>query len=286
MFGRRQAAIVGAEFLGTGFLALVMLSVQHSQIGVAYFVALAAGITVSAATLIFGRLDGAHFNPAITIGLWTARQIKSLAALAYIVAQLLGAWAAYYLYAYLVKPNTQLQLTPIGGHYDGRVLVAEAVGALLLSLAFAAAVFNRYVRTQTALLVGAAYMLAIIVAGAAITTDGTAMAIGIVNPAVALSMRAFAVFGSMGWGTYALGPVLGAIIGVNLYAILFAPESSLTRMRAVLGGKSAGSVSGAMTVSSAMPMPAEAASGEPKTAKPVAGKRRTGRSSGRKPGKK
>ncbi|HET7320662.1 MAG TPA: hypothetical protein VFI84_03725, partial [Candidatus Saccharimonadales bacterium] len=30
--------------------------------------------------------------------------------------------------------------------------------------------------------------------------------------------------GSMGWGTYVLGPVLGAVIGVNLYGLLFAPN--------------------------------------------------------------
>src|SRR5262249_6907615 len=148
---------------------------------------------------------------AITIGMWMVRQIKTLPALAYIIAQCLGAWGAYYLYTYFVKTT----LEPIGGHFDGRVLVAEAVGAFILSMAFAAAVFHRFWNAKTAGTVGAAYMLAIIVA--------SSVSLGIVNPAVALGMRALDPMGSMGWGTYALGPVLGSVIGFTLYALLFAP---------------------------------------------------------------
>lgn len=232
MVGRNRIAILVAEFLGTGMLALVMLSVQHSTIGLPYFIALAAGLALAVATVALGRVGGGHFNPAITVGMWTARQIKTIPAVAYIVAQMLGAWVAYYLYTYFVKTS----LPVIGGHYDSHVLVAEATGAFILALGFAAAVFNRFWSVKTAGTVGASYMLAIVVAAGVVVTGGTG--IGIVNPAVALSMRAFDVFGSMGWGTYALGPVLGAIIGFNLYALLFAPENSMARIRAAMGEKS------------------------------------------------
>lgn len=232
MVGRNRVAILVAEFLGTGILALVMLGVQHSTIGLPYFVALAAGLTLAMATVALGRSGGGHFNPAITIGMWTARQIKTLPAFGYIVAQMLGAWVAYYLYTYFVKTS----LPAIGGGYDSHVLVAEAVGAFILSLAFAAAVFNRFWSAKTAATVGSGYVLAIVVAASVVITGGTG--IGIVNPAVALSMRAFDVFGSMGWGTYALGPILGAVIGFNLYALLFAPENTLMRIRTAMGERS------------------------------------------------
>jgi glycerol uptake facilitator-like aquaporin len=220
-----------AEFLGTGLLALVMLSVQHSTIGLPYFVALAAGLTLAMAMVVLGRTGGGHFNPAVTVGMWTARQIKTIPAVAYIVAQMLGAWAAYYLYTYFVKTS----LPVIENHYDSHILVAEAIGAFILSLGFAAAVFNRFWSVKTAGTVGVSYMMAIVVAASVIVTGG--MGIGIVNPAVALSMRAFDVFGSMGWGTYVLGPILGAVIGFNLYALLFAPENGLARIRAAIGEK-------------------------------------------------
>jgi glycerol uptake facilitator-like aquaporin len=222
MFSRKQVAVLAAEFLGTGVLALVMLSVQHSTIGLPYFIAAAAGLTLAALTSIFSGNGAGHYNPAITLGMWTVRQVSTLRALANIVAQMLGAWAAYGLYTFFVKTTLQ----PIGGDYDGRILVAEATGAFVLALAYAAAVYNGYLNAKRAATVGAAYALAIIVAASA--------TIGIVNPAVALSMRAFEVFGPMGWTTYSLGPVLGAVIGFNLYALLFAQESSLLRVRAAV----------------------------------------------------
>ncbi len=222
MFNRKQVAVLGAEFLGTGVLALVMLSVQHSTIGLPYFVAIAAGAAVAGLMLTFTGNGGGYFNPAITIGLWTVRQLHTLRAIAYIIAEMLGAWAAYYVYTYFVKTTLQ----PIGGTYDARILVAEAVGALLLSMAFAAAVFSGFSATKKAGTVGVAYALAIIVSASA--------AVGIVNPAVALSMRAFDVFGSMGWLTYALGPIAGAVLGFNLYALLFADASNYANMRAAV----------------------------------------------------
>lgn len=222
MFGRNQIAILVAEFLGTGALALVMLSVQHSTIGLPYFVALLAGLTVAVMTIVIGRGGAGHFNPAVTIGMWTVRQIKTIPAITYIVVQMLGAWVAYYLYIYFVRTK----LSPVGGHYDAHILVAEAVGAFVLTLAWAAVVFGKYWSSKAAATIGAAYVLAIIIASAA--------GIGIVNPAVALSMRAFDVFGSMGWGTYVLGPVLGAIVGFNLFALLFSPQGNLAGVRAVV----------------------------------------------------
>jgi glycerol uptake facilitator-like aquaporin len=60
MFARNKVAMVVAEFLGTAVLTLVVLGVQRSTIGIAYFVALAAGLTVAAMSYIFTNVSGAH----------------------------------------------------------------------------------------------------------------------------------------------------------------------------------------------------------------------------------
>jgi glycerol uptake facilitator protein len=207
MFRRNKVAMLVAEFLGTGLLTLVILSVQRSTIGIPYFVALAAGLAVASLIVVLGRVTSTHLNPAVTLALWTARQVRSLDALVLVAAQLLGAWLAYYLYTFFV--NSPLQ--PIGGHYTSRVLAAEAVGGLVLGLGWAAAVYHQYLNSYKAVTVGAAYVLAIIVASSA--------SIGLINPAVALGARAWV------WGTYVAGPLLGAIVGVNLYGWLFAPRA-------------------------------------------------------------
>jgi len=208
MFGRNKIAMLLAEFLGTGVLTLVFLAVQRSTIGVPYFVALAAGLTVAALAMVFANVSGSHLNPAITLGLWTVRKVKTLAAATYIVAQLLGAWAAYGVYTYFV--NNSLQT--IGGHYSARVLIAEAVGAFIFAFMWAAISAQRLAASW----VGVAFALGIIVAAVA--------SVGFINPAVALGARAWNIWGSMGWGTYVLGPVIGSLVGFNLYQVFFTDQ--------------------------------------------------------------
>jgi aquaporin Z len=204
MFGRRKVATLVAEFLGTGALTLLILSVQRSTIGVPFFVAAAAGLIVALMSFAVGGISGGYFNPALTLGFWTARKLSTVTAILYIVVQLLGAWGAYYLYTYFVKNSLQ----PVGGHFTGRILVAEAVGTGIFAFGVAAAIYQGFSRAVTASFAGLALMLGIIAASSA--------AIGLLNPAVALGVRAWV------WGTYVLGPVLGAVIGVNLYGLLFA----------------------------------------------------------------
>lgn len=207
MFGRKKIAMIVAEFLGTATLTLVVLAVSKSTIGIPYFVALAAGLTIATMTLALGAVSGAHLNPAITIGLWSARRIKTIPAIVYVAAQLIGAGAAYMLYTYFIGQHWKNT-----GHFDGHVLIAEAVGTFVFSLGWAAAVYQKFGETKAAAAVGAALSLGVIIASAA--------SVGILNPAVAFGMRSWVL------GSYVLGPILGAVIGFNLYGLLFAPLGS------------------------------------------------------------
>ncbi len=206
MFGKRRAASLLAEFLGTGVITLITLSMIKSQLPIAFFIALGAALAVAVMTFSFGGTSGGHFNPALTFGLWTARRITTLRAIVYIGAQLLGGWAAYFLFKYFIEspfPKT-------GGHYNMHILVAEIVGTAIFAFGWTAALYQRFVPTAFASVAGLAYMTGIIIASTS--------SIGLLNPAVALGVRAWV------WQTYILGPVLGAIVGVNLYDLLFAAE--------------------------------------------------------------
>lgn len=205
MFGRNKVAMLVAEFLGTGVLALVMLAVQRSTIGVPYFVAIAAGLAVAALMFVFSGVSGAHLNPAVTIGLWVSRKVKTLPAATYLVAQLLGGWAAYGVYTYLVNQS----LPEVGGHFTLRILIAEAIGTFIFAFVWAAVAAKRL----SVSVAGVGFALGIMVAAAG--------SIGVINPAVALSERAWNIWGSMGWGTYVAGPVIGGIVGVVLYEVFF-----------------------------------------------------------------
>ncbi len=89
-----------AEFLGTFWLVFggcgsALLAAGFPALGIGFAgVALAFGLTVLTMAYGVGYLSGAHFNPAITIGLWTAGRFRGRDVPFYVVAQVAAAIAA------------------------------------------------------------------------------------------------------------------------------------------------------------------------------------------------
>jgi len=89
-----------AEFIGTFWLVLggcgsAVLAAGIPNVGIGYAgVALAFGLTVVTGAYAFGHISGAHFNPAITVGVWAAGRFPSKDVIPYIVIQVAGAVAA------------------------------------------------------------------------------------------------------------------------------------------------------------------------------------------------
>lgn len=203
MLTKQRVAMLVAEFLGTAILTLTVLSISTSNIGIGYFVSFGAGLTLLLMVFAIGGISGAHINPAVTIGMWTIRQIRTYKAILYIAAQLLGGFAAYALFSYMTGKDWENK-----GEYDTKLLVSEVVGTAIFTMGIAAAVFQKLEGLTKALVIGGSLTLGIMVASAASSA--------FLNPAVALGAQ------SWGWGTYVIGPVLGGIIGFNVYNLLFA----------------------------------------------------------------
>src|SRR5690349_25065191 len=91
---------VAAEFFGTFWLVLggcgaAVLAAGFPQMGIGFVgVALAFGLTVLTMAYAVGHISGGHFNPAVTIGLWSAGRCAATDVVPYIVAQVIGAIAA------------------------------------------------------------------------------------------------------------------------------------------------------------------------------------------------
>lgn len=210
---RSRIAMLMAEFLGTAVLATVAINVSRSQIGIGYFIAIALGAAFAFLVLALGPTSGGHFNPAVTIGLWTLRKIQTIQAIAYLAVQMLGGLAAWQLANYFVGD----ELRSIAGNaFDWKVLVAEAVGAFVFTFVMAAAVYQRFESTKAAALLGGGLFLGVIVASLASNA--------ILNPAIALANQSWS-------RAYIFGPIIGAVVGMNLYVLLFAPEVSLLPRR-------------------------------------------------------
>ena len=87
---------LGAEFLGTFWLVLggcgsAVLAAAFPQLGIGFAgVALAFGLTVLTGVYAFGPISGGHFNPAVSVGLWTGGRFPAAQVVPYVVAQVAG----------------------------------------------------------------------------------------------------------------------------------------------------------------------------------------------------
>jgi aquaporin Z len=86
-----------AEFFGTLWLVLggcgaAVLAAGFPNLGIGFLgVAFAFGLTVLTMAYAVGHISGGHFNPAVTVGLWSAGRCPSRYVIPYIVAQVIGA---------------------------------------------------------------------------------------------------------------------------------------------------------------------------------------------------
>jgi aquaporin Z len=101
-----MARRVSAEFFGTFWLTLggcgaAVISAAFPAVGIGLLgVSFAFGLTVLTMAYAVGPISGGHFNPAVTLGLWSAKRCANKHVLPYIVAQVVGAIvAAIVLYA-------------------------------------------------------------------------------------------------------------------------------------------------------------------------------------------
>lgn len=91
---------IGAEMLGTFWLVFggcgsAVLAAAFPDLGIGFHgVSLAFGLTVLTMAYAIGHISGCHLNPAVTIGLATARRFPSSEAVPYIIAQVVGAAVA------------------------------------------------------------------------------------------------------------------------------------------------------------------------------------------------
>ena len=92
-----------AEFLGTAFLVFVVTGIGHftvskmklektTPIFVAYNGGFEGALVLTSMIYIFGKISGAHFNPAVSIPMFLREKITFQECIFYIVAQILGAF--------------------------------------------------------------------------------------------------------------------------------------------------------------------------------------------------
>lgn len=225
--GPSLLARVGAEVAGTfilvvmGAAATVFLATAAGNplLGV-----LAFGAAVAIGMVAFSHVSGAHFNPAITVGVWVAGRFPGRDVAPYILAQLVGATIAGGALFALVGANphiTDAQLImgrAVNGFGEASIyewgvssaLIVEAIATGILMIAFLAATAVRASRTAAPFVVGIAF--AFVLAVAIPVTNGSA------NPARSAGVALFAGGDSLTqlW-VFWVAPIVGAAVVGLLY---------------------------------------------------------------------
>jgi len=214
-----------AEVVGTfGFVFLGCAVVvakgapgaAYGLLGIAWAHAIALSIMISATMAI----SGGHLNPAVTVGLLTARRIDVRTAVAYIVAQLTGA-ALGALGVKLLFPITAVRATSLGTPtLAGNVQLTQGIGIeAVLSFFLVSMVFGTIANSEAPRIGGfgvGLVLLCDILVGGPLTGAG-------MNPA-----RAFGpALVSGQWvahSVYWIGPILGGIVAALIWEYVLLPK--------------------------------------------------------------
>ena len=133
-----------AEFFGTFWLVLGGCGtavLAGGNVGYAG-VALAFGLTVLTGVYGLGHISGAHFNPAVTFGLWAGGRFSGKDILPYVISQILGGiLAAAVLYAIVVSSGMEIGSFAANGYGvdhspGGYSMIAALISEFVMTFMF------------------------------------------------------------------------------------------------------------------------------------------------------
>ena len=214
---------LGAEALGTFWLVLggcgtAIYGGDHVAIAFAF------GLTVLTGAYSLGHISGAHFNPAVTIGLATARRFDWRDVPGYVVAQVVGATVAGALLLLMAEgvdgfdASGNMATNGYGDHSPAgfalwSVIIAEIVFTAMFLYVILGATSSRATPAVAGVTIGFCLTLIHLVS---IPIDGTS-----VNPARSLGVAWFGGGDGLAqvW-VFLLAPLLGAAIAGITHAMI------------------------------------------------------------------
>lgn len=227
------ASALIAEFIGAFLLTAAFIITKGES--------LYLGFTLVAIVLMIGTLSGAHVNPLITVGAWVTRRMTHLRAVAYIVAQVLGATLAFVALTAFIgaapEPSGEqagylgaaapalYEIAALTSDNQWYIFFAELIGATIFAFAFAGA---RRATDLTAKAFGVGFGLFVAVLIASVVASYASGNV-VVNPAVALTVGAidWSAINWMAVASYFVAPLLGGVFGFALQDVLRNAQDNL-----------------------------------------------------------
>lgn len=219
-----------AEFMGTLWLVLggcgsAVLAAAFPEVGIGLLgVSLAFGLSVLTMAYTVGHVSGGHFNPAVTVGLCTARRFLGRDVVPYVVAQVAGAVCGAAILYFIASGKAGFDAgagfaangydaNSPGGYSFMAALVAELVMTFFFLTVILGATNKRAPQAMAGLAIGLALTLIHLVTIPVTNTS--------VNPARSTSQAVFVG----GWAIrqlwlFWLAPIAGAALAGLAYRFL------------------------------------------------------------------
>lgn len=224
-----------AEFLGTFWLVLggcgsAVLAAKFggdgNPLGIGFVgVSLAFGLTVLTGAYAFGHISGAHFNPAVSFGLWAGGRFPLRELVPYAAAQVIGGIAAGFILWRIASGQPDFAIDPgapgafasngfgalsPGGYSAAAAFLTEVVLTAFFLLVIMGSTHSRAPAGFAPIAIGLALTLIHLISIPVTNTS--------VNPARSTGVAIFASAGALGqlW-MFWVAPILGGMIGGLLY---------------------------------------------------------------------
>lgn len=193
-------------------------------------VALAHGLAIGLMIAAAGHISGGHYNPAVTFAMFIGGRIGLLKGLAYVVAQLIGAFLAAAVLQYIfgddITEAVGYGIPGVNYAGDGDAIIVGRSHAFVLEVILT--FFLVYVIFGTAVDELGAHAIAPLAIGLTITIDillGGPLTGAAMNPARWFGPAAFNGEFKDGW-IYILAPLTGAGIASIIHNYIFIPRST------------------------------------------------------------
>lgn len=220
------AELFGTFWLVFGGCGSAIFAAGYPELGIGFVgVSLAFGLTVLTMAFAVGHISGAHFNPAVSLGLWAGGKFSAKDLLPYIISQLVGAiLAAGALYLIIsgksdftsiggFAANGYGELSP-GGYSLTAAFLAEFLLTMFFLLIILGSINEKAPKGFAPIAIGLALTLIHLISIPITNTS--------VNPARSMSQALFAggEYLTQSW-LFWIAPIAGAIVAGLIHKGLF-----------------------------------------------------------------
>tara|TARA_R110001606_G_C15251804_1_gene637446 strand:- start:160 stop:846 length:687 start_codon:yes stop_codon:yes gene_type:complete len=223
------AELFGTFWLVFGGCGSAIFAAGFPELGIGFVgVSLAFGLTVLTMAYAVGHVSGAHFNPAVSIGLWAGGKFEAKELLPYIISQLVGAILAASALYFIVSGKSDFE--SIGGFAANgygelspgkfsmqSAFIAEFLLTMFFMLVILGSTYPKAPKGFAGIAIGLTLTLIHLISIPITNTS--------VNPARSMSQAIFAGgdYLMQSW-LFWVAPIAGAIVGGLIHKALFDKE--------------------------------------------------------------